>query len=686
MWYPIGSASVRLPAGFGVRAAGMLAAVIVWWGAGQAALAARFIDYLYVEANEGDSSGGHAAIRFGNETFHFQHESPGILRVRRSESAAFHHAYAMLGNRSIRENRIAVSDETYILLRDAFIRLLLVQDAQIEIRDALRRDVNLFELLLRQRRGPQSTADEMLLTLGGLGYFLPDAPDLTDNAPVAVAGETGINAPSPALVSLRNRVRAAYGDRFIEERIGQERAKLRGLELRAAVRPVPEPSSDVYPPFESPVSTRYEDSLHALFALQLLQAAAPLRAGTFWMPDAATFKLEPFETAVLRKFAAQLEADLVRLVDSPRTDWGLPFVLGMARLAAIEASLASGRLVLLDIFTRDGQRPRRSDTTLRPYLPIMEREMRENFLRKRQALLAGESFREADYAAMERSGNLLLDIGRAMAKGSALRASPETPFPSREARLSVPLPGRMDKALLMGELAAAQAAERDYAAALERLYPYDLFRRNCVTEIFAVINRAIARSPALEGAGDLAAAARDERVRMESAKRLGGFVDASRGFTFIPFVSAKNVESSYAVVASRNSPSYRVARLGEMERHEAPITVFLRESNTITSTAYRPGPDDSAFLFFTDDVVLLRPLFGAFNMIAGLGESLAGLLTMPLDGSDRFLSGAKGILFSFPELVFVNLRKGSTAYVEESPESSAVDPAFPSPAAQSAAN
>ena len=31
----------------------------------------RAIDYLTIAANEGGSSGGHAAIRFGEETFHF---------------------------------------------------------------------------------------------------------------------------------------------------------------------------------------------------------------------------------------------------------------------------------------------------------------------------------------------------------------------------------------------------------------------------------------------------------------------------------------------------------------------------------------------------------------------------------------------------------------------------------------
>jgi hypothetical protein len=105
-----------------------------------------------------------------------------------------------------------------------------------------------------------------------------------------------------------------------------------------------------------------------------------------------------------------------------------------------------------------------------------------------------------------------------------------------------------------------------------------------------------------------------------------------------------------------------------MIRHEAPLTVFLRESNTLTSTVYRPRSADSKFLFFTDDTLLLRPLFGIFNLLAGLGESLAGIATLPAAGPERLLAGTRGMLFSLPELVFVNIRKGSMAYVEQTTE------------------
>ena len=214
----------------------------------------------------------------------------------------------------------------------------------------------------------------------------------------------------------------------------------------------------------------------------------------------------------------------------------------------------------------------------------------------------------------------------------------------------------------MKGLTAAQTVEQEYTTALERLYGYHLVRRNCVTELFAVINRAIAENLS---AGAIASDP-SPSIRRDAERRLGGFIDGSDGLTFIPFVSARTVVNSYAVASRREQQSYRTLRMNEMKRHEAPLTVALRESNTLTSTIYRPAPDDAQFLFFTDDTPLLRPLFGMVNLLVGLGESLAGLATLPVTGPDRLKAGTKGVLFSLPELAFVNLRKGSMAYVEQS--------------------
>jgi hypothetical protein len=133
---------------------------------------------------------------------------------------------------------------------------------------------------------------------------------------------------------------------------------------------------------------------------------------------------------------------------------------------------------------------------------------------------------------------------------------------------------------------------------------------------------------------------------------------------FIPFLSADAVRREYRVVASERWPSFRERRVAAQEAREPRWRVRLRESNTLTATAYRPPSSDSAFLFFTDAAWPARPLFGAANLLYATGAGVLGLATWPTDGGRRLSSGAWGIVFSLPELAFINMRKGGTAYVE----------------------
>jgi hypothetical protein len=643
----------------------VLAALLICIAARGVAGAEAFIDYLYVAPNEGDSSGGHVAICFASETFHFQHEPPGILRLQRHDAAAFRYMYSGLGNRAIRESRIAVSPETYAAIRNAFVRLLLVQDAQMEVRDALRKDVEFFELLLRRQRDGRLKTKELALPVSGLGYFLRDAspPSSPSVAP------TRANEPvSPALLALRTRIRATYGGFFLTERAAQAKALLQGLRLTAAGSRATELTSASFPSFETPMARLFEDAVQAVVAVQILEKAPALREGTYWRADDGGMKLEPGQVLALKNHAADLEEDLVALVRSSRPDWGGAFILGMARLAAIEATVASGRLVLLDLFSATGYLPPRQDRAVRPYLPMLRKELQGVFLDKMHRFLSEHRFREADYASMERAGNLLLDVERSLKSGDPLRAVPRDTFPSRGAVVPVPLAGEPDEATVTRELAAAKAAEAGYLALLVERYGYDLFRHNCVTEIFSVINSTMAAA-ATEGGITTVADVKKKTVQ-EATKRLGGYLDPREPLAFIPIVSSRMVDRSYAVTSMHEIPSYRSARVRELQAREGTLKTYLRECNTITSSVYRPGPDDSAFLFFTDDTFLLRPLFGAINLVAGVAEGLWGVATLPLAGPERAISGARGILFSLPELVFVNLRKGSMAYVEENRDGS----------------
>jgi hypothetical protein len=181
---------------------------------GALASSPRFVDYVHVEANEGAASGGHAAIRFGDVAYHFQHEAPGVLRLHRDDWRHFRYAYGVLEIRTMHASRVAVTYPDYARLRRQFSQRYLSEQKVFAGADVLRDDRLLLGLLLARRRG----ATGGVLRLRGAGFFFP--------------ADDG-SAPSPAALALRDRVFHAYGSDVIRRRAAEIRADL------AAVAPVP---------------------------------------------------------------------------------------------------------------------------------------------------------------------------------------------------------------------------------------------------------------------------------------------------------------------------------------------------------------------------------------------------------------------------------------------------------------
>ena len=79
---------------------------------GAPAATGRFVDYLYVDSNEGGSSGGHTALRLGDVVYHYQYERPGVLHLEGEPADEFDARDRLLENRTIRLSRVPVDDDT----------------------------------------------------------------------------------------------------------------------------------------------------------------------------------------------------------------------------------------------------------------------------------------------------------------------------------------------------------------------------------------------------------------------------------------------------------------------------------------------------------------------------------------------------------------------------------------------
>jgi len=586
------------------------AAMLLAAGLAVRAAPAATLEYLHVAAGEGNSAGGHAAIRFGASVYHFQHRAPGLLVPARTDAGTFFWHYGVRENRTIRRAAVTVDDSTWTRLRDRFNTRYLVERRAAAVLETLRRDR---ALLAAWRDGDAGAV------VAEASPFAPDA------------------GPAPVLVELRARVAARLQPDTLAARADRQRAAIARLPLAALVGPVAVDARGVADPGYR-LSERWADLAARLLALEVLASARPVRPEAL-VGDDQVAPLGDGERTRLAAFRAGLLERLVRLVDSSRPDWGGPLLAGMARLQAIDASLASGRLlVVADGPGVVGAGVRARDDA-RAYAAEVAAAGRNRLRDLRLAALGEHTLDEQTYARLERA---LREIAASQAVATGFSQPNGAPSQrvaaaSDGARLRV-APPPLDAATLARALERAAASEAEYERGLVERLGYGLLDHNCVTEIFRTIDREL--TPA------------------ESTALLGGHVEASVGIGVVPARSFEVVRRTWAGARISESPSYRTRRLAEMCRAEPDAVVRLRESNVLTSTLYRPTDDDSAFLFFTDDAGLARPLYGLANLAYGTAAAGLGLVTLPLDRGRRLGRGARGVVASVPELGFVSIRKG----------------------------
>jgi len=591
-----------------MRLAALVAGLALVLGAPVAGRAAA-IDYLHVEANTGGSSGGHAALRLGELVFDFQHGEGSTLRLRRSGWESFRYRMAVRGNRTIHAARIEVAPGELERLVRSFNARFLAWDRHFAVWDALRGERELLERMLAVREGGPPAA---LPAIEGAGLF----------APGAGAGE------SAALRALRARVAREHGPGLLAARRRDCEARLAALRPASDAAPLPAVVPERLPRREYAFSERRRDLAQWIAALRALDGAAPLRDGVLRDAESAALALGEGEAAALAAWARELEGSLAALVASERVDGGLALLVGMARLEAVQRSLAGGRLLLLDDFPPDAEahEGRPGD----PYLEELRAHAAARLAGAREQLVAADPIGEADYDALEEAANAWLELDGALRHGRPLRLYEGERIPAPAGEIDALPEPPIALPALRAAAAAARARERDSERALREAFAYHLVTRNCVTELFATLAAA------------------------------GGPAEPSGPLRFVPFASFDAVLGSWPVSERWEEPAFRRARLAALYAEGNDLRVYLRESNTLTSTLYRPDPEQAFFLFFTDDAPpLLRPLLGAANLAAALAQSALGAVRLPFDRGEALRDGLESAAYSLPELAFVSIRKGA---------------------------
>jgi len=564
--------------------------------------------FVHVEANVGGASGGHLALRVDRRVYNFQFQTDGgragagagLLVLMREDWDRVLFRYSTLENRPLHVASIPLPDADLARIRDYFDRFYLDQQRALDELRAARDDVDHLETLARGRA---------TVRLRGAGLLDP--------------GRRG----APAAAALRERIAERLGPAFLTAAAERAAAGREALAL---------PLGDVG--IEPERLRRARELLAEQTALAALGEGWDLAPGA-WFADPDDRPLAPEQRARLEAFGVALEERVLALLDSPRPDRGFALLLATARRLAVARSLDEGRLVLLDPLPDGGptvspEEVGRHREELAAAVRLAERAWPE----ERRALLV-DPLDEIAYNQLEERAARYRELRDALTSQGGLRLAGGPLIPSRARRVAVGSAG-VSREALADALAQARARRDRLRATLAERYGYDLISDNCVHALAAGLSQALGGDAALRAA-------------------LGIDRDPERALGFIPRVFFAQARAGVPDGQVERIASYRERALEALYRSGRPAAVYLRESNQLTSTLYRHRDEDGSFLFFTSDVVWPRPLYGLANVLWAFGDGVVGMATAPFDRGRRLERAAQGVLFSAPELVFENIRKGS---------------------------
>jgi hypothetical protein len=621
-------------------------------------ISAASFEYLYVEASEGNSSGGHSAIQFGDEIYHYQHHDSGLIRLLRQDKQEFHFLYRFLQNRRIHMSHVEVSEDTFNRLREHFKLQFLAQDQQFKQLNDLHKDRILLRRLLNKQSADDAFLDadfSVVLRLNGVGLFYAEQELDSQIKDGHISNVKGVRSQSSHIIEmLRKKIEQTYGQDYLINRREQITTRIKAL------TPIHWPSApsilskDNFPPAINSFADSYTDYLTGLAAIKVLMEGQSLRPDAFFITHES---VTPEDRGVLERLRDQLTLSLVKSVNSGRPDWGYAVLVNMARIVALDLSLQLGQWVFTDDFAVDSEWIDADQFAQNAeQMQAQIKDALANLIQTRKALLNNGGLTEANYSRLEMSANRYFELLKSR-EHKAVRYIGEKALPTKSVSIPDWLVPELTQQQLTMALTGLDNYENKLLQELAEHYRYNLITRNCVTELFRTIDLALLSQNKV----DVDQSKQVERLMEESTRRLGGNISAT--YNFIPFVSFQSVQDHYKVTASAVLSSYRGQQLEKLYARNNGLMVALRESNTFTSTLYAYNPDDAFFVFFTDDSLLFRPIFGLFNTAAGIGQSVFGFLSWPFDAGKNLKSGATGILMSLPELLFFNMRKGSYKYL-----------------------
>lgn len=383
-------------------------------------------------------------------------------------------------------------------------------------------------------------------------------------------------------------------------------------------------------------------------ALKILQSDFSLAANTIIAPMPEEPSLNTTEQHQLERFHQKQLHSILALLQSSRPGRGEALLLQIARYLVVHQSIQAKRLYTLDPFPDDAKTVRVNNLEPGQSLALIQTQLFQQSQQRASLFFKEKTHPEIAYSLLETSRARLAELSQAGVRRQEVRLLPKVKLPSRSKHISLQS--------FSAEIIHGQPTTQDLEARLQALekkvktkYNYNLFYKNCATELVRALNTSFTNAET-------------------GSQKLGGWMEPNDGLVFIPFLLYDKSITSYAIQEEQILTSRRLRQLEQLYARENDLLVWLRESNTLSSTLYTPRSKDTYFLFFTDDSLLLRPVQGILNLGYATLHGVAGLFTLPFDAGERIHQAGRGFFYSLPEIAFCNIRKGSYATGDSYPK------------------
>ncbi len=594
----------------------------------------KTIDFIYINSSEDEAAGGHTAMRLGQNVFHCQYTDDGFFLLVKKEWSDFRYQYNDLQNRTLSIASLPLSAETYQKINSRFLSRYLLQEKRFSYLEQLIAEKSYFQRLL---------SGKGTISVKGLGLYSRELQK------------------DPVALSLKQFIHHQFGPSYLDDLYREITTELVRAQKNLTPESLVHTDLDLYlPVFPSSGKLQdYFDLIALREAVTVLINCHPVRSEILLSTDGDIGQLGAAEWDQLKIYHQRIRRSIVSLLTSSRPGSGHALLLQAARFQALGRSVQEQRMFTLDPFSDNSEqiprehlvsvnvfvqsaspkgvnhRERYSPSPYRTYFDQLRYERKRDAKYAKDLFFSAQENEDIAYNQVESTMGRLWEIERTDTEMLRIEGGPLLPGKSGFV-LEVT---KTDKKDLLRALTQAETNAALFEEQLIEAYNYNLFFKNCVTELFETLYSSF-------------------NTTEQSKKELGGYLTPGDHFSFIPFKSFGLVKKIFPITTVEVLPSYRTRQLAKRYNQNG-IRSLLEESNTLTSKVYDPWEGDSTFLFFTDSALLFRPVLGTINLLYAAVGSVVGILTSPLDKGNLLKRSVRGMVFSLPELAFINIRKGT---------------------------